>query len=193
MSSNRTATIEAAALTCAPLAIGGAPGHAEQGSATSGDPFDPAQYGLGLSPADVVDHALGVSAEASAGDAVVSLGDTDVKTSSAEDRSSTTVLDDGVRAMSLLDQRESTVSFAIDVPGADGPGAYWNMYGYQVKAVAAASVATVGAALGAPTLHAVWSGVRATLTNTWLTSSSCDAIRILSGSGLHKVAKSNCA
>lgn len=281
-----------AMLAIALVATGGLPAQAATGAATEEDPFDSAQQALGLSATDAPDQAQGVTTEVIEGGAVVSLGEFDLKISAAELNTSTTVLEDGVRVMSLLDPGETSTDFAIELPegaelsasnegfdvivdldgititvgriaapwavdaegkelptsysfdgdmitqhvdtreatypvvadpavtvgwGADGPGVYWNMYGYQAQAIAAASVATVGVALaggcggaskipgvgswigtlcgfiGAPTLANVWSGVRSAIKGTSLASSSCYSMRIPVGSGLHKVAKSNCA
>lgn len=101
--------------------------------------------------------------------------------------------------------------------GADGPGVYWNMYGYQAKAITAASISAVNLALaggcagaakvpkiggmlsgicgfvGAPTLTSVFADIQKVLKNTSVDSNSCYQLRIPLGSGLHKTSKANCA
>lgn len=101
--------------------------------------------------------------------------------------------------------------------GADGPGVYWNMYGYQAKTIQAASASAVALALaggcagaskvpriggmlaalcgfvGAPTLSSVFADIKKILSNTKIDSSSCYQLRIPVGSGLHKTSKANCA
>lgn len=281
-----------AILAIALIATAGAPAQAASGDATDEDAFDSAQQALGLSSTDAADQAQGVTTEVVEGGAVVSLGEFELKVSAAELDSSSTVLEDGVRVMSLLDPGVTSTDFVVELPegaelspsnegfdvivdldgitvtvgriaapwavdaegkelptsysldgetitqhvetreatypvvadpavtvgwGADGPGVYWNMCGYQAQAIAAASVATVGVALaggcggaskipgvgswigtlcgfiGAPTLANVWSGVRSAIKGTSLASSSCYSMRIPVGSGLLKVSKANCA
>lgn len=101
--------------------------------------------------------------------------------------------------------------------GADGPGVYWNMYGYQAKTIQAAGASAVALALaggcagatkvpkiggmlsalcgfiGAPTLSSVFADIQRILKNTAIDNNTCYQLRIPLGSGLHRTNKANCA
>lgn len=263
------------------------------GESPHDSPFDSAQVTLGLSPDDATQLVTGVSATTDGGEAVLALGNFEVKVAASEEKESdTTVLSDGVRVMSLLSEGESSALFEIELPygaslvpneggfnlvidadgskvvlgqveepwavdadgtrlptsyslsgstltqhvdtagaaypivadpavtvgaGADGPGVYWNMYGYQAKAIQAATVSAVALALaggcagaskvpriggmlaaicgfvGAPTLASVFADIKRILTNAKIDNNSCYQVRVPAGSGLHKTSRSNCA
>lgn len=104
----------AVALIAGPLLVA-APANAT--AASSDSPFDSAQETLGLSTEDATNLVTGVSASGDKEGAVVALGGFELKVTAPEDKvSDTTVLPDGVRVMSLLDEGESSATFSVDVP-----------------------------------------------------------------------------
>ncbi|KQZ22328.1 hypothetical protein [Microbacterium sp. Root553] len=94
------------------------PANAAPSTESSSDsPFESAQEALGLSSDDAAKMTTGVSATATESEAVVALGDFEVKVTAPEGNdSATTILPDGVRVMSLLDEGESSASFTVDLP-----------------------------------------------------------------------------
>ena len=102
--------------------------------------------------------------------------------------------------------------------GADGPGAYWNMYGYQADAIAAASVSAVSGALaggcaaankvpviggwltaacgfvGAPTMSQIFGTIHDIIARSSHNGHTCYQILLAPwNSGLHETGRSNCA
>ncbi|WP_427795395.1 hypothetical protein [Clavibacter nebraskensis] len=110
-------------------------------------------------------------------------------------------------------------TITVGLAGAsEGPGAYWNMTGLQVKIISAITVSTLGTALaggcvgagkmpsvgwiiqglcsfvGVPTLQNIWGGVTSIFRNTSVQNTGCYQVKIAPvGMRLHKVDRSNCA
>lgn len=79
--------------------------------------FDSALDSLGLSAQDATSQSPGVSAEGDGTRAVVALGDFEVTVTAADDQeSATTILSNGARVMSLLEEGQSTALYSIDLP-----------------------------------------------------------------------------
>lgn len=100
--------------------------------------------------------------------------------------------------------------------GAEGFGFYWNMRGYQAKAIAATAVSVVLGALaggcagatkipriggivssicgfvGAPTLKNVFAGIKRIMANASVSNNGCYQIKVPGGRALRKTKASNC-
>ncbi|WP_157533846.1 hypothetical protein [Microbacterium sp. oral taxon 186] len=104
------------ALIAAPLIVG-APAVADDDVAPSEAPFVAAQQNLGLSDVDAAQLHPGISVSADRRGAAVSLGDFEVTVAPETDQqTSTTVLADGARLMSLLVEGQTSTNFRVDVP-----------------------------------------------------------------------------
>ncbi len=282
-----------AALIAAPLIVG-APAVADDVVTPSEAPFVAAQQKLGLSDADAAQLEPGISVSTDQRGTAVSLGDVDVKiTSETDQQTSTTVLADGARLMSLLVEGQTSSTFRVDVPenvslvttaggfdlvgdaagtnvtlgrihepraidaegkrlptsysleenllvqhidttgavfpvvadpavtagwGTDGPGVYWNMYGYQIKTIQGVTTSALGAALaggcagaskipsvggiisalcgfiGAPTLGSIWGSFQNILSNPSIDNFTCYQTKVVPiGSGPHPTGVGDCA
>jgi hypothetical protein len=289
----RLAVAGTVALIAAPLIVG-APAVADDDVAPSEAPFVAAQQNLGLSDVDAAQLHPGISVSADRRGAAVSLGDFEVTVASETDQqTSTTVLADGARVMSLLVEGQTSTNFRVDVPenvslvpaaggfdlvgdaagtkvtlgrihepwaidaegkqlptsyslegnvliqrvdttgavfpvvadpavtagwGADGPGVYWNMYGYQMKTIQGVTASALGAALaggcagaskipsvggiisalcgfiGAPTLGSIWGAIQNILSNPNIDNFTCYQTKVVPiGSGPHPTGGGDCA
>jgi hypothetical protein len=110
-------------------------------------------------------------------------------------------------------------TITVGLAGAsDGPGAYWNMTGIQVKIISAVTVSALGTALaggcvgagkipsvgyiiqglcgylGAPTVQNIWGGVTSIFRNASVQNTGCYQLKIAPiGKSIHKVDRKNCA